>query len=66
MSDLMTRLRAYGAPLELALEVIAEIEGLRVALKECADRFERCIIATGTDKEHAVSAVERYRSLLTK
>ena|SRR5688572_17459684 len=40
-------------------------EQLVEALKECADRFERCCIHSGSDKEFAASAVEKYRALLS-
>lgn len=36
---------------------------LQAALKECADRLERCCRACGNDAETAASAVWKYRKL---
>lgn len=70
--DLIERLRDMhdGIPTtyvgKLRAEAAAEIERLRAALEECADRLERCAIAMGNDRHVAASAVVRYRKLLTK
>ena len=42
----------------------AEIEHLRGLLTKCANRLERCAIASGTDPEYALCAVQEYRDAL--
>jgi Lar family restriction alleviation protein len=37
---------------------------LVAALDECATRFERCCVHSGSDKEFAAHAVEDYRALV--
>jgi hypothetical protein len=39
-------------------------DALAAALEECANRFERCCIHSGSDKEFAAHAVEDYRALI--
>ena len=59
--------------LEASIAIVAdrdrykrERNDLARALKECADRFERCCIHSGSDKEFAASAVSDYRAVLAK
>jgi hypothetical protein len=42
----------------------SQVEQLAKALDECATRFERCCIHSGSDKEFAAHAVEDYRALV--
>lgn len=42
----------------------SQVQALRDALATCATRLERCIVASGTDKEYAALAVADYRALL--
>jgi chromosome segregation ATPase len=46
------------------VELGAAQEGLRAALKECADRLERCAISGGNAPDVAAIAVSKYRELL--
>jgi hypothetical protein len=39
---------------------------LLAALDECATRFERCCIHSGSDKEFAASAVADYRAVIKR
>lgn len=43
----------------------AENAALATSLRECADRFERCCVASGSDPEYAAIAVEKYRTQLS-
>ena len=46
-----------------AQQTCESCERLRQALRECAERFKRCIVQSGTDPEFADAAVAEYRSL---
>lgn len=39
-------------------------EVLRKALQECAERFKRCLVESGTDPEFAEAAIADYREIL--
>lgn len=44
----------------------ADAESLRTLLRRCADRFERCCVASGSDPEYAEEAVAEYRAALAR
>jgi hypothetical protein len=50
---------------EVAKVQLASLPQLLAALEDCANRFERCCIHSGSDKGFAAHAVEDYRALIT-
>ncbi len=59
----------YQAGLEIARKLIAtkkQRDALREALTVMADRFERCLIQSGTAPEFAAEAVKDARALVAQ
>ena len=51
---------------EANARLIAAAPELLTALREVSDRFERCVINSGSDPEFAAAAVAEYRALLAR
>jgi hypothetical protein len=73
MTDIVERLRNdvclfsrldWQDHVALAKAAADEIDQLRKALADCAERFRRCCIASGSDPEYADAAVAEYRDAL--
>lgn len=61
MKDLAANIDELG---EIALRIKAERDALTMALAECASRFERALIHSGTDPDFASEAAKEYRALV--